>query len=169
MATRPHKVTYSTIHQLEHCKRMMVALPIVRKSKSIPWGYYEDPEDQAKYGPDYLTPDMRKMKALLQARYYIKRNYTYNHVAAWLTHDCGYSIQPRTLQKIIEVRAPQSCITKLTQEERERFIQSTSDSYFAQFAEKSYTKKSQERSSPSFKKAYRKDKAEDGSDGGIEG
>jgi len=56
-----------------------VWFPVVRIGYSVPFGYYEDPEDK-----DILIPIPEELELYELAKKHLK-NYTYKDVAAWLT------------------------------------------------------------------------------------
>ena len=72
-----------------------VWFPVVRVGYSIPFGYYQDPED-----PDILIPIEEELELYEQAKKHLKK-YTYKDVAAWLTTRSGRSIGPSALHERI--------------------------------------------------------------------
>ena len=66
---------------------------IPRISRTIPFGYLEDPDD-----PDMLLPVPRELRALEKAKDYLKQ-YSYREVANWLTKQTGRSISHMGLKK----------------------------------------------------------------------
>lgn len=57
--------------------------PVVRVSRTVPWGYKEDPND-----PDILLPIPRELDLLEQAKKHLKQ-YSLRAVADWLSHESG--------------------------------------------------------------------------------
>ena len=69
--------------------------PVVRVGYSIPFGYYQDPDDA-----DILIPIPEELELYEQAKKHLK-NYTYKDVAAWLTTRSGRKIGPSALHERI--------------------------------------------------------------------
>jgi len=67
--------------------------PIPRLSKTIPFGYKEDPND-----PDMLLPIEYELLVLEKAKEYLK-NYSYRVVANWVTETTGRYISHVGLRK----------------------------------------------------------------------
>lgn len=116
---------FNTLHQLEHTKRRMLALPIWRKSKILPIGYKHDPNNVY-----WLLPDEYAFKCLLQSKRYLAEGYTFKEVADWLTMDCKVKCHPNTLQKVMGQCRPLDLIAEMTQDERERLFQSSAFDYY---------------------------------------
>ena len=72
-----------------------VWFPVVRIGYSVPFGYYEDPEDK-----DILIPIPEELELYELAKKHLK-NYTYKDVAAWLTTRSGRKIGPSALHERI--------------------------------------------------------------------
>jgi len=72
-----------------------VWFPVVRIGYSVPFGYYEDPEDK-----DILIPIPEGLELYELAKKHLK-NYTYKDVAAWLTTRSGRKIGPSALHERI--------------------------------------------------------------------
>ena len=72
-----------------------VWFPVVRIGYSVPFGYYEDPEDK-----DILIPIPEELELYELAKKNLK-NYTYKDVAAWLTTRSGRKIGPSALHERI--------------------------------------------------------------------
>jgi hypothetical protein len=71
-------------------------LSIPRISRTVPFGYVEDPEDK-----DMLLPVPRELRALEKAKEYLKQ-YSYREVANWLTKQTGRDISHMGLKKRVE-------------------------------------------------------------------
>jgi len=72
-----------------------VWFPVVRIGYSVPFGYYEDPEDK-----DILIPIPEELELYELAKKHLKK-YTYVDVAAWLTTRSGRKIGPSALHERI--------------------------------------------------------------------
>lgn len=72
-------------------------LIIPRVSRTVPFGYYPDPEDV-----DLLLPDVRELEALEKAKKHLKNGYSYRDTAAWLLEVTGRSISHMGLKKRVE-------------------------------------------------------------------
>lgn len=70
--------------------------PIPRLSRTIPFGYEVDPEDQ-----DVLLPIPLQLKALEDAKKHVKR-YSYRDVANWIEAVTGRSISHVGLKKRLD-------------------------------------------------------------------
>lgn len=71
--------------------------PVVRVSKTIPFGYEEDPDNEKM-----LLPIEHELEALVLAKKHLKQ-YSYREVANWLTTQTERSISHSGLKKRIEV------------------------------------------------------------------
>ena len=72
-----------------------VWFPVVRIGYSVPFGYYEDPEDK-----DILIPIPEELELYELAKKHLE-NYTYKDVAAWSTTRSGRKIGPSALHERI--------------------------------------------------------------------
>jgi hypothetical protein len=71
-------------------------IPIPRISRTVPFGYEVDPEDEG-----VLIPIEHELNMLEQAKQYLKQ-YSYREVANWLTRNTGRSISHVGLRKRLE-------------------------------------------------------------------
>lgn len=74
-------------------------LPLVKISRTIPFGYERDSEDD-----DILIPIPHELEALEKARLLIKE-YSYREVADWLTHQTGRAISHEGLRKRFKIES----------------------------------------------------------------
>ena len=70
---------------------------VPRIARTIPFGYYPDPED-----PDLLIPNVRELEALERAKRHIRRGYSYRETAIWLEEVTGRTISHTGLKKRID-------------------------------------------------------------------
>tara|TARA_B100001094_G_C18194490_1_gene809634 strand:+ start:3106 stop:3522 length:417 start_codon:yes stop_codon:yes gene_type:complete len=78
-------------------KKDKVWHPIVKVSKTVPFGYVDDPENE-----NLLLPIEHELEALVLAKKHLKQ-YSYREVANWLTTQTGRNISHAGLKKRIEV------------------------------------------------------------------
>jgi hypothetical protein len=71
--------------------------PVVRVSRIIPFGYYQDPED-----PDILLPIEKELQLLEQAKKHLKQ-YSLRAVSDWLSHESGRYISYTGLRNRIKL------------------------------------------------------------------
>lgn len=69
---------------------------IPRMSRTIPFGYERDPEDD-----ELLVPVILELEALKKAKAHIKKGYSYRETAKWLSEVTGRSISHMGLRKRI--------------------------------------------------------------------
>lgn len=113
-ANRPRPV-FKDIWTVEHVKRQMLALPVVRRSRVVPYGYEEDPDN-----PWRMIPNYDLFKALLKARDYLEMGHSGPNVNIWLEAVTGKSITVSNMMLIMRDRYPLNEIMELTEDERER-------------------------------------------------
>jgi len=71
--------------------------PVVRIGRTIPFGYYQDPED-----PDILLPIKEELDELELAKKLVKE-YSYEDIAYWLSKETGRKISAYGLRKRIKL------------------------------------------------------------------
>lgn len=107
------KPVFNTIEQLDRTRSMMLALPVKKYSKQIPFGYKVKDDD-----PKILEPVEEHFQCLLQAKEYLK-TCSYEEVSKWLATTTGMPLSPMGLYKIMTNRHPVPEVS-LPIEEREK-------------------------------------------------
>jgi hypothetical protein len=81
--------------------------PIVRRSRQIPFGYKQDPDDDK-----ILLPIHEHLDRLTEAKAYLK-TCSYREVAAWLSVKTGRLISFQALHKLIAKEKKRTNVAKL--------------------------------------------------------
>lgn len=74
-------------------------LPLVKISRTIPFGYERDPEDE-----HVLLPVTSELEALERAKLLLKE-YSYREVASWLSSQTGRAISHEGLRKRLKIES----------------------------------------------------------------
>ncbi len=74
-------------------------LPLVKISRTIPFGYERDPEDE-----DIIIPIVHELEALEQAKIFLTE-YSYREVADWLSTHTGKYISHEGLRKRVKIES----------------------------------------------------------------
>lgn len=113
-----------TIDSVEHTKRMMLGLPIIQKSRTVPFGY--NPHEDCS---DVLVPDELAFSALYQAKKYLEAGHSYAEVSNWLTASLNLPLSGMGLHKVMVARHPVKQIVEMSLEEREQLATSAAHDY----------------------------------------
>lgn len=84
---------FKSLKALDRYRKLCLWLPVTIASKSIPWGYKNDPND-----PKSVLPDPKALACFLKARDYLK-THSYHVVTEWLA-TCGYPIGDDGFKKL---------------------------------------------------------------------
>jgi hypothetical protein len=106
---------FNSLWELEHTKRLMLALPIYIRGGIVPVAYNRDPEQHWIGRPDPVM-----FAALLKAKQYLDDGHSLTKVVRWYQSVTGTNTNQSSMLRIMRDRRPLQEIIEYSEDEREK-------------------------------------------------